>query len=209
MAPRTPGGSVLGRLSLPAKFVFGLVLTLVVGALYFVVFFADIDGQISAAQGQRGALQGELAKAEEAKDAFQKDVEEKTRKQALEREQKKVLPDDAETPAFLSAVQQVATVSGVNLVSYKPEDEVAEDYYVRVPMSLAMRGRFHQIARFFYGVGQLDRVINVEDIEMRIIQDPNASPEEVILEVRCLATAFRAKRDGEGGGAAAGGRRRN
>lgn len=209
MAPRTPGGSVLGRLSLPAKFVFGLVLTLVVGALYFVVFFADIDGQISAAQGQRGALQAELAKAEEAKDAFQKDVEEKTRKQALEREQKKVLPDDAETPAFLSAVQQVATVSGVNLVSYKPEDEVAEDYYVRVPMSLAMRGRFHQIARFFYGVGQLDRVINVEDIEMRIVVDPNASPEEVILEVRCLATAFRAKRDGEGGGAAAGGRRRN
>ncbi|MBL9024972.1 MAG: type 4a pilus biogenesis protein PilO [Myxococcales bacterium] len=209
MAPRAPGGSVLGRLSLPAKFVFGLVLTLVVGALYFVVFFADIDGQISAAQGQRGALQAELAKAEEAKDAFQKDVEEKTRKQALEREQKKVLPDDAETPAFLSAVQQVATVSGVNLVSYKPEDEVAEDYYVRVPMSLAMRGRFHQIARFFYGVGQLDRVINVEDIEMRIVVDPNASPEEVILEVRCLATAFRAKRDGEGGGAAAGGRRRN
>ncbi len=209
MAPRTPGGSVLGRLSLPAKFVFGLVLTLVVGALYFVVFFADIDGQISAAQGQRGALQGQLAKAEEAKDAFQKDVEEKTRKQALEREQRKVLPDDAETPAFLSAVQQVATVSGVNLISYKPEDEVAEDYYVRVPMSLAMRGRFHQIARFFYGVGQLDRVINVEDIEIRIVQDPNASPEEVILEVRCLATAFRAKRDGEGGGAKAGGRRRN
>lgn len=209
MAPRTPGGSVLGRLSLPAKFVFGLVLTLVVAALYFVVFFAEVDGQISAAQGQRGALQAELAKAEEAKDAFQKDVEEKTRKQALEREQKKVLPDDAETPAFLSAVQQVATVSGVNLVSYKPEDEVAEDYYVRVPMSLSMRGRYHQIARFFYGVGQLDRVINVEDIEMRIVADPNAAPEEIILEVRCLATAFRARRDGDAGAAATGGRRRN
>lgn len=209
MAPRATGGSVLGRLSLPAKFVFGLVLTLVVGALYFVVFFADIDGQISSAQGQRGSLQAELAKAEEAKDAFQKDVEEKTRKQALEREQRKVLPDDAETPAFLSAVQQVATVSGVNLVSYKPEDEVAEDYYVRVPMSLAMRGRFHQIARFFYGVGQLDRVINIEDIEMRIVQDANAAPEEIILEVRCLATAFRAKREGEAGGAANAGRRRN
>lgn len=209
MAPRAPGGSVLGRLSLPAKFVFGLVLTVVVGALYFVVFFAEIDGQISAAQGQRGALQAELAKAEEAKDAFQKDVEEKTRKQALEREQKKVLPDDSETPAFLSAVQQVATVSGVNLVSYKPEDEVAEDYYVRVPMSLSMRGRYHQIARFFYGVGQLDRVINVEDIEMRIVVDPNAAPEEIILEVRCLATAFRARGEGEGGTDAPGGRRRN
>ena len=207
MAPRATGGNVLGRLSLPAKFVFGLVLTVVVGALYFVVFFADVDGQISAAQGQHGQLQAELAKAEEAKDAFQKDVEEKTRKQQLEREQKKLLPDDPETPAFLAAVQQVATVSGVNLVSYKPEDESPEEFYVRVPMSLSMRGRFHQIARFFYGVGQLDRVINIEDIEMRIVADPNASPDEVILEVKCLATAFRAKRDTDGGAAPSGRRR--
>jgi type IV pilus assembly protein PilO len=201
MAPRNVGGGVLGRLSLPAKFVFGLVLVVVVGALYFVVFFAEIDGQISASHGQYSALQGELAKAEEAKDAFQKDVEEKTRKQALEREQKKVLPDDPEMPAFLAAVQQVATVSGVNLVSYKPEDETAEEYYVRVPMSLSLRGRFHQIARFFYGVGQLDRVINVEDIEMKIVQVAEASPEDVILEVKCLTTAFRAKRDTDGAGA--------
>ncbi len=208
MAPRATGTGVLGRLSLPAKFVFGLVLAVVVAALYFVVFFADIDGQISQAQGQQASLQAELAKAEEAKDAFQKDVEEKTRKQALEREQKKVLPDDPEMPAFLAAVQQVATVSGVNLVSYKPEDETPEEFYVRVPMSLSLRGRFHQIARFFYGVGQLDRVINIEDIEMKLITDANASPDEVILEVRCLATAFRAKRDTDAGGAPSG-RRRN
>jgi type IV pilus assembly protein PilO len=209
MAPRATGAGVLGRLSLPAKFVFGLVLAVVVAALYFVVFFADIDGQISQAQGQQASLQAELAKAEEAKDAFQKDVEEKTRKQALEREQKKVLPDDPEMPAFLAAVQQVATVSGVNLVSYKPEDETPEEFYVRVPMSLSLRGRFHQIARFFYGVGQLDRVINIEDIEMNLVKDPNASPDEVILDVKCLATAFRAKRDTDGAAGAPSGRRRN
>jgi type IV pilus assembly protein PilO len=203
MAPRTPGG-VLGRLSLPAKFVFGLILSVVVAALYFVVFYADIDSQISSARAAEGALQGELAKAEEAKDAYQKDVEEKTRKQALEREQKKVLPDDPEMPAFLSAVQNVATVSGVNLMSYKPEDEVPDEYYVRVPMSLAMRGRFHQVARFFFGVGRLDRVINIEDIEMKIVKAEGATADEIVLEVKCLATAFRAKRENEGGAAKGG-----
>ncbi len=206
MAPRATGG-VFGRLSLPAKFVFGLVLAVVVGILYFVVFFAEVDGQISSAVGQQDQLRGDLAKVEEAKDAFQKDVEEKTRKQALEREQKKVLPDDPEMPAFLSTVQQVATVSGVNLISYKPEDETPEDYYVRVPMSITLRGRFHQVARFFYGVGQLDRVINVEEIEMRLVKDAFAGPDEVILEVRCLTTAFRAKKDSDANLEA--GRRRN
>jgi type IV pilus assembly protein PilO len=195
MAPRTPGNP-LGRLSLPAKMVFGIILVGVIAALYFVVFFTDIDGQISAAQGAESNLKAELQSAEDAKAAFQKDVEDKTRRQQIEREQKKVLPDEAETPSFLAAVQGIATISGVSLTSYKPEDEANDEYYVRVPMSLSLSGRFHQIARFFYGVGQLDRVINIEDIQMTVVTS-TAGSDEIVLEVKCLATAFRAKKAGE------------
>lgn len=196
---------VLDRLSMPAKFVFGLVLMAVVAVLYFVMFFADIDAQIASAVSSEAQLQGELARAEDARAAYQKDVEEKTRKQQQAREQKKVLPDEAETPAFLAAIQGVATVSGIQLSSYNPEDEVPAQYYAKVPMSLAIKGRFHQIARFFYGVGQLDRIINIEDIEIKVVQT-SALSDEVSVEVRCLATAFRALGAGDAGGA--GGRRR-
>ncbi len=192
-------GSALTRLSMPAKAVFTLVLTLVVAALYFVVFYADLDGQISQEQSRESSLRGDLQRAEEAKEAYQKDLEEKTRKQQLVREQKKILPDEAETPAFLAAIQGVATVSGIQLTSYKPEDEVSDQYYVRVPMSLSISGRFHQVARFFFGVGQLDRVINIEEIEMKLRTEKRAEGEEVILDVKCLATAFRALRSGESG----------
>ena len=130
-------GSALTRLSMPAKAVFTLVLTLVVAALYFVVFYADLDGQISQEQSRESSLRGDLQRAEEAKEAYQKDLEEKTRKQQLVREQKKILPDEAETPAFLAAIQGVATVSGIQLTSYKPEDEVSDQYYVRVQIGRA------------------------------------------------------------------------
>ena len=198
-------GSALTRLSTPAKLVFTLVLAFVVAALYFVIFYADLDGRIGEAQARESTLRSDRQHAEEAKEAYQKDVEEKTRKQLLVREQKKILPDDAETPAFLAAVQGVATVSGVQLASYKPEDEVADQYYVRVPMSLTVSGRFHQIARFFYGVGQLDRVINIEEIEMKLRPGATADS-EVILDVKCLATAFRALRPGEKAGTSGRGR---
>lgn len=201
-------GNVLTRLSLPAKLVFTLVLSVVVAALYLMVFYADLDGQISQAKAAEAALHGDLARAEEAKAAYQKDVEEKTRKQQLEREQKKILPDEAETPAFLAALQGVATVSGVQLTSYRPEDEVTDEYYVRVPMSLAVSGRFHQIARFFYGVGQLDRVISIEEIDMKLMKTGTKEGEEVLLEVKCLATAFRALKAGDSGGGGGAGRRK-
>lgn len=191
--------SALTRLSTPAKVVFTLVLALVVAALYFVVFYADLDGQIAQEDSRAQSLAGDLQRAQEAKEAYQKDLEEKTRKQQLVREQKKILPDEAETPAFLAALQGVATVSGIQLTSYKPEDEVADQYYVRVPMSLSLSGRFHQVARFFFGVGQLDRVINIEEIDMKLRTEKRAEGAEVILDVKCLATAFRALKQGESG----------
>ena len=197
MAVKTSTSS-LARLSLPAKFVFALILMGIVDALYFVVFFTDVEGQINQAIDQEQSLKGELQQAEEAKAAYQKDVEERAKKQQSEREQRKVLPDEAETPSFLSSVQGIATISGVTLKTYKPEDEGSEEYYVRVPMSLELEGRFHQIARFFFGVGQLDRVINIENIEMEVMPTQAASDTgEVVLAVKCLATAFRSKKSGE------------
>ena len=191
-----PIGNPLGRLSLSAKIVVGVVLVGIIAAVYLVMFFADIDGRISEAVAAEQTARGNLQKAEEAKIAYQRDVEDKTRRQQLERERRKVLPDEAETPSFLAAVQGVATTSGVSLARYQPEDEIADQYYVRVPMSLDLTGRFHQVARFFYGVGQLDRVINIEDIE--ITDTPDKATGEVLLNVKCLATAFRAKKSSEG-----------
>ena len=192
-------GSSLGRLSMPAKFVFGLILVGVVAAMYFVVFYTDVDGQISQAVAAETTLKGDLAKAEEAKVAYQKDVDKRAQKQELEVEQRRILPDTSEELSFLSSIQGVATISGVTLGRYKPEDEVSEEYYVRVPMSIELTGKFHQIARFFYGVGQLDRVINIEDIQMVVTQSKSneADTSEVVLSVSCLATAFRKKGDGE------------
>lgn len=193
MASR-PQVSALGKLSFSAKAVVFLVMIAIVAAVYFVVFFAEVDGQVSLAIAEEQSLRGELQKAEEAKVAYQRDVEDKIRRQQLEREQRKVLPDDSETPSFLAAVQNVATTSGVSLTSYKPQDEVADEYYVRVPMSLSVSGRFHQVARFFFGIAQLDRVINIEDIDMRMESEKAG---EAILRVDCQATAFRAKRANE------------
>jgi type IV pilus assembly protein PilO len=49
--------------------------------------------------------------------------------------------------------------------------------------------------KFFYGVGQLDRIINIENIQIK--KPSKTRGEEVEVEVECLATAFRAVKAGE------------
>ena len=98
-----------------------------------------------------------------------------------------ILPANTEYPQFLSAVQSAANDSGVSLSAWTPRERVPEKYYARVPMKVELTGRFNQIARFFYNVGQLDRIINMENISMT---DPKKVDDEMMLKAEALATAF-------------------
>jgi len=101
----------------------------------------------------------------------------------------KALPAETEAPAFLSALQQVANVSGVDLKGWQPMDEQTQNFYAKFPMKLEIGGKFHQIAKFAYEAGRVERIINVENLEMA---DPKLEGDEMKLKAKCLATTFHA-----------------
>ena len=186
------GGSTLDRLPPIAKVGVGFLFAVLIGLLYFVVFYSDVDTDLTNAKQKEKGLRAQLEEAEKSREEYQKDADEKTRREQQAREQKKILPDDPEMPAFLSTLQDVATVSGVNLMSWSPTEEVPEEFYAKVPMKLTLSGKFHQVVKFFHSVGQQDRIINIEDIR---IKKTKVDAEEV--EIECRATAFRSTRAGE------------
>lgn len=181
--------SALARMPLLARIGISLGLLMLGGLAYYVVFYSDIAGQMEAAKTQRTKLEADLVAAKKAEQAYQQDLEELARRRERERELNKILPKSTEYPAFLSAVQTVATASGVDLTAWTPQPEVKEEYYARVPMKIELAGRFHEVAKFFYGIGQNDRIMNVENIKIR---DPDVRDQEVYVKVEGLATAFRA-----------------
>ena len=162
------------------------------GVVYFVVFYGDLATDIKAEEGKERQLRADLEDAKKAQHAYQLDLAELADRQQRQRELNKILPATTEYPAFLSAIQSVANVAGVNLAAWTPGDEAADVFYARVPMRLEFDGRFHQLAKFFYNVGQLDRIINIENISMT---DPHPKGDEVILRVSALATAFHSIED--------------
>jgi len=185
--------SALSRLPTAGKVGIGAGLLALVGLAYFVVFYGEIASAIKAAENRERSLRQELADARKAEFAYQRDLADLTSRQQRQRELNKILPATTEYPAFLSSIQNVANVTGVSLTAWTPQEEVPEKFYSRVPMKLEFQGRFHQIAKFLYGVGQLDRIINVENIS---ITDPALREDEVWVEVEALATAFRALEPG-------------
>lgn len=186
------GDSVLAKLPPVAKLGVGVLFVALIGVAYFVVFYGDLASSITAEQSTESKLRGELSTARKNEFSYQQDLAELSDRQQRQREQVKILPTETEYPAFLSAVQNVANVSGIGLTAWSPQPEVPEQFYARVPMKVELRGRYHQVAKFFHGVGQLDRVINMENISLT---DPKEEGEDVVVKVEALATAFRAKPD--------------
>jgi type IV pilus assembly protein PilO len=182
-------GFSLARLPLYGRVGVAGVFVVLIALVYYVIFYTEVSAKIEGANRQSNDLQTELARQQQAQAGYLVDRDELVMRQQRQRELNKVLPADTEAAAFLSALQQVSNVSGVDLKGWKPEDEQAQPYFAKVPMRLELTGHFHQIAKFMYEVGRLDRIINIENIEL---SDPKVIGDDVDLKVHCLATTFHA-----------------
>jgi type IV pilus assembly protein PilO len=185
--PKAAAPTSLAKLPLPVRVALVVGLCGLVAVAYFVVGYSEVAKQIESARNTEKNLREDLAQVEDARLEYTRDLALLTEKQQRARDFNKVLPESPEYPAFLSAIQNVATVSGISLNSWDPIEPSPQQFFARVPMKLSLVGKFHQIAKFFYGVGQLDRIINLENINLGT---PKKEGDDITVKVDCLATAF-------------------
>jgi len=104
-------------------------------------------------------------------------------KQAL-----KQLPNDKEIPKLLTSIASTAKGNGLNVLYFKPGGESPRGFYAEVPVNLQLVGTYHQIARFFYEVGSLPRIVNLSNVSLGGAKNIGGN---LALTVNCLATTFR------------------
>jgi type IV pilus assembly protein PilO len=185
----TPSQSVLAKVPNWAKFLIGAVAAALTVGAYWFFFYSDTAAKIEGMNRQKQTLREEFVQTQQAQAGYFADRDELAVREQRARELNKVLPPDSEEDAFLSSVQSASNAAGIDLEGYAPQEEVSQTFYAKVPMKLEMTGKFHQIAKFAFELGKVDRIINVEDIELT---DPKIVGDEVVLHARCLATAFHA-----------------
>jgi type IV pilus assembly protein PilO len=177
-----------------------LAAALLTAVTYWFIFYSDTAAKIEGAERQKKSLREDLAQEQQAEASYFADRDDLALREQRARELNKLLPADAQEDAFLSSVQQASNAAGIDLKGYAPLEEVGQAFYAKVPMKLEMMGKFQQIAKFAYDLGRVDRIINVEDIEL---SEPKMVGDEIILKAKCLATAFHATKPKESRGAAA------
>jgi type IV pilus assembly protein PilO len=167
------------------------VLVLLAGGYYYYAYSDMMDEQAQL-ERDRDRLEREkkdYLKRKQEYLAFRNEVN------ALLEEQKellRVLPKKDDIEQFIESVQAQIELAGLSKVSSVRENAQPVEMYVKIPIRMALTGTYHQINHFFKQVGDLKRIVNIEDLALEPVSTAAAMALDQPNQLRAnfVATTF-------------------
>ncbi len=177
------------KISIKKKLLVLIGSVLVVGVAFWFIYYSPMQYEYEKLKKTYAKLQNDKQDATRRKAVYDQDRTRRDELKASYGQQIRALPADTEISSFLNSLNTQAELVGLDIISVKPRKEEPAQYYARIPIELKLNGSFHQLAKFFYLVGNLDRIINIENIVLNTSQTADSG---TILSAEVLATTFRA-----------------
>ena len=192
-----------------------LVLVVIIAVYYVTVYMPHVDTMESLYReyNSKKAEFSKMVVLVRDRGQFMEEVE------ALDRDLKvaiSMLPDKKEIPSLLKKLSDEAEKFGLEVYYFEPLAERRRDFYAEVPVSMKVKGSFHEVLGFFDSVNKLARIVNVSDLDMKVIGDGAAKkdnkkskvttsfggfqPNKTALDITFRATTYRFLSSAEMGG---------
>lgn len=102
------------------------------------------------------------------------------------------LPNKTEVAELLVDISQAGLASGLEFELFKPESEIPRDFYAELPISIRVKGSYHEFGAFVSSVAALPRIVTIHDVNIN--QGKTGD-----LSMNILAKTYRYIDDNEGG----------
>ncbi len=175
------------------------------GLLDYQFFYGETATRIASARAHGSELADEAASYQKRRGEYLGYRIELKQLSDEQRELLRALPKRAEIPTFLANVNEQAELAGLEVLAVDIGQEAPVDQYIKIPVKMEVRGTYHQISRFFRNVGELSRIVNVENLALTPDRDKvigvdlqGATPPK--LRAKFIAATFRFNEKVAGGG---------
>ena len=145
--------------------IFVLIIIAPVIAFYFLHFTAKTE-EIKGLENKAVKLRKEIAGAKARAAKLDEHLAEMEETQRLFAEASVLLPQKKEIPALLTNISALGTNSGLNMARFSPRPERKKEFYAEIPVSLTIKGPYHNIGTFLYEVSKLDRIVSAINISL-------------------------------------------
>lgn len=99
----------------------------------------------------------------------------------------KQLPNRSQMDALLVDINQAGLGRGLQFELFKPAaSEISRDFYAELPIQLKVVGTYHDMGAFASDVGQLSRIVTLNNVSMTTQKDGNLVMDSVARTFRYL-----------------------
>lgn len=158
-------------------FSYTLAVTLIAG-LYAFGFYLPATRDVAAAHQEAERLRSERTRLQKTLDASGDLAAATSAVEAALTAARAQLPRQKEIPELLRQVSALGHAAGLDILLFRQEPERQHELYAEVPVQMAARGGYHQLAVFFDEIGRLSRIVNVTDLS--ITEADTAGPRPIV-----------------------------
>lgn len=144
----------------------GLVLAVVIA---FAGYKMKLEGMQRNIDGQETRLAELQQKIQEGEAAEKQLPQFKERVARLENDLEKllrILPNKRNVHELIRQLRAIAEREDFDLVRFDPGAEVERDFFNEWPITIAVEGNYHALARFFDTLSRFSRIINVDNLRV-------------------------------------------
>lgn len=99
-----------------------------------------------------------------------------------------LLPKDKEIPKLLKDISSLGRTAGLDFLTFKPLADIPKDFYAEIPVTINVRGPYHNMGYFFDQVSKLERIVSVTNVKM---SSPKREGAEMFLTSDCTLVTYR------------------
>jgi len=164
------------------------LLVIIPVAIFYFVFFQPNAEKTKGLESKIATVQKQLreVKAKAANLArFEKELE---IAQANFFEKAALLPNEKEIPQLLKDISSLGRTAGLDFLTFKPLADIPRDFYSEIPITINVRGPYHNMGFFFDQVSKLERIVTVSNVKMG---SPKKEAGEMVLKSDCRLVTYR------------------
>ena len=99
-----------------------------------------------------------------------------------------LLPKEKEIPKLLKDISALGRNAGLDFLTFKPLADIPKDFYAEIPVTINVRGPYHNMGYFFDQVSKLERIVSVTNVKM---SSPKKEGGEMLLNSDCQLVTYR------------------
>lgn len=156
--------------------------------LFYFIFFQPNAKNIENLDQQKASLDQEITELRLKESNLPKFKRELAETEKVFEEAAVLLPKEKEIPQLLKDISALGQNAGLDFLTFKPLPDVPQDFYAELPISINVRGPYHNMGFFFDQVSKLGRIVTVSNIKMA---SPALEKGEMLLNSDCTLVTYR------------------